>query len=279
MANLLTRDERFQNFQSLIADLKNDGAIPAQILTRLYNGFTSEFTKAEAEIKRLHDANRILTDEMHTLRAAAIERPTTADSTSTVHLMRTGIEAGRVSEAMRIPFGVNYNNMTLITVAHARELVDTRRTEITTGLKCWIAGLEEAHENGYKAVNLANTYSRAEGHTREKIGIRKMYLHHISLIADGRLDELGWCTQANNRFQVSHLCHNGGCCNPEHLVVEESARNKDRNSCQGHAIIEYSGWGPVRYNPCRHGGELGVFRKCLLPTKHITESGNYGNEA
>jgi len=66
MANLLTRDERFQNFQSLIADLKNDGAIPAQILTRLYNGFTSEFTKAEAEIKRLHDANRILTDEMHT---------------------------------------------------------------------------------------------------------------------------------------------------------------------------------------------------------------------
>jgi len=33
--------------------------------------------------------------------------------------------------------------------------------------------LEEAHENGYKAVNLANTYSRAEGHTREKIGIRR----------------------------------------------------------------------------------------------------------
>ena len=35
--------------------------------------------------------------------AEITQRPTTADTTSTVLQMRTGIEAGRVSEAMRIP--------------------------------------------------------------------------------------------------------------------------------------------------------------------------------
>jgi hypothetical protein len=106
-----------------------------------------------------------------------------------------------------------------------------RRTEITSATQCWIAGGEPAHENGYKAVNLANTYSKAEGHTQEKIGVRKVYLHHPALIADDRRDELSWCTQANNLFQVSHLCHIGGCFNPKHLLVEESERNKARNSC------------------------------------------------
>ena len=194
--------------------------------------------------------------------------------------MRTGIEAGRVSEAMRIPpLGATFQSLLLISTTHARELLMERRSEITTGLQCWIAGGEPAHDNGYKAVNLANTKSKADGQGDVKIGIKKIYLHHLALIADDRLDELSWCTQANNIFQVSHLCHNPGCFNPAHLKVEESARNKARNSCQGHEIIEYSGWGPMRYNPCRHGGESGVFVKCLLPTRAITAPGNYGNEA
>lgn len=193
-------------------------------------------------------------------------------------MLRTSIEAGRVSAAMRIPFGARHSQIELITTEHARETVMNKRTEIAAGTKCWIAGGEPAHENGYKAVNLANTSSRAEGHTGEKIGIKKMYLHHLALIADNRRDELEWCTQANNLFQVSHLCHNGGCFNPEHLRVEESDRNKARNSCQGHEIIEYSGWGPMRYHPCPHGGAMKEFYKCVLPVRSITEPGSYGNE-
>lgn len=193
--------------------------------------------------------------------------------------LRTGIEAGRVDEAMRLPVGANFFQFQLITVDHARNLLMARRTEVTSHTSCWIAGNEEAaHDNGYKAVNLQNTYSMAQGKTDTKIGIKKMYLHCLALIADSRVEELGWCTQANNRFQVSHLCHNGGCFNPEHLVVEEAALNKARNSCQNHEIIEYSGLGPMRYNPCRHGGERGAFRKCILPTRPISESGNYGND-
>ena len=133
-----------------------------------------------------------------------------------------------------------------------------------------------AHPNGYKQGNLENTLSQAAGHTGERIGIKKMYLHQLALIADGRIDELGWCTQASGKFQVSHLCHNGGCHNPRHLVVEESDRNKARNSCQGHEVIDYSGIGPMRYNPCDHGGFKNMYRRCILPTRAITESGYHG---
>jgi hypothetical protein len=192
--------------------------------------------------------------------------------------MRSGLDAERESEGSRIPVGVNFQQLQLLSPEHARNLLLARRTEITTGIECWVCGNEPAHENGYKAVNLQNTNSQIAGMTHLKIGIKKIYLHHLSLIADNRLDELGWCTQAEKRFQVSHLCHNGGCVNPRHLQVEESQLNKDRNSCQGHEVIEYSGWGPMRYNPCRHGGDRAVFRKCILPIRVIDESGNYNNE-
>lgn len=191
--------------------------------------------------------------------------------------MRSGLDASREAEGSRIPVGVNFQQIQLITAEHARSLLLARRTEITTDLSCWICGNEPAHENGYKAINLMNSNSQVPGKLTTKIGIKKMYLHHLALIGDDRQDELGWCTQAHKRFQVSHLCHNGGCCNPKHLQVEESTLNKDRNSCQGHVIIEYSGIGPMRYNPCRHGGELGVFRKCMLPVRAIDRPGNYGN--
>jgi hypothetical protein len=143
---------------------------------------------------------------------------------------------------------------------------------------CWVAGNEPAHDNGYKAVNLANTKSLAEGKTDMKIGLRKVYLHHLALIADGRRDKLEWCTQANSIFQVSHLCHNGGCFNPQHLEVEESQRNRSRNSCQGHEAIEYSGKGFLKYHPCPHAGAIGQYPKCILPVRHITEPGSYRNE-
>lgn len=118
------------------------------------------------------------------------QRPQTAETTTTVGFLRTSVEAGRVAVAMQLPFGTNIQQIGLITRDHARELLMARRTEITSATRCWIAGGEPAHENGYKAVNLANTYSKADGHTQEKIGVRKMYLYHLALIADDRRDEL-----------------------------------------------------------------------------------------
>lgn len=45
----------------------------------------------------------------------------------------------------------------------------------------------------------------------------------------GARDERGYPTDK----EVSHLCHNPFCCNPEHLIYEERWRNTKRNYCRG----------------------------------------------
>jgi predicted nucleic acid-binding Zn-ribbon protein len=68
------RHERFTIFQSLIAEMKNaQDANPASFLTRLYNSLTSELTKAEAEITRLHSASHALTAELQSLKGATLQ--------------------------------------------------------------------------------------------------------------------------------------------------------------------------------------------------------------
>lgn len=266
---LQSREWRLNQFQSLKAEL-TAGANPAQVLTRLFNGFSAEFTKAEALIKGFND-------QVRAFQAAHTERPTTAETTTSIQLTRTGIETIRATIAMREELGTNAPKIALITRAHARELLMARRSEVTP-LGCWLTNNADSHNNGYKALNLGSTKSRVEGHTHTSIGIAKFYLHHLALIAFDRADELGWVSAGDKLFQISHLCHNPGCFNGAHLLVEESDRNKDRNTCQGHEILEYSGVGPLRYNPCRHGGPRGELHKCILPTRHIQQPGNYGNE-
>jgi hypothetical protein len=68
----LTRAERFQNFQELAAQIKK-GEEPMHVLTRLFNGFTAEFSKAEAEIQRIHQSNNALAQELADLRAVQLQ--------------------------------------------------------------------------------------------------------------------------------------------------------------------------------------------------------------
>lgn len=37
----------------------------------------------------------------------------------------------------------------------------------------------------------------------------------------------------DNGYTVSHLCHQGSCFNPQHLVLEDLATYKSRNACPG----------------------------------------------
>lgn len=179
---------------------------------------------------------------------------------------------------MTLELGALAQPYTKLSPAHARQLLTERRSEVTA-LGCWLTNRADSHDTGYKAVNLENTMTRVEGKAG-KIGIKKAYMHHISLVGDDRYDQLTWVTRGSGgTFQVSHLCHNAGCFNPRHLIVEESWLNKARNTCQGHEILHYSGNGPMRYNPCAHGGQGGkAYIKCILPDRFITESGNYGPE-
>ncbi|KAK9243106.1 hypothetical protein V1506DRAFT_555654 [Lipomyces tetrasporus] len=76
-----------------------------------------------------------------------------------------------------------------------------------------------------------------------------------------------------SRFDVSHLCHNGKCFNPEHIIVESTTNNLRRRSCNGHKVITY---GHFTYHPCPHGG-VEKMRKCILPTLRL-EAGHHENK-
>jgi hypothetical protein len=79
-----TRSQRFEEFQRLVRELKEPGANPAQILTRMYNSFTTGFSKAEAENQSLRDAVCALTAELSSLKSqlnevrAPLEEPLAA---------------------------------------------------------------------------------------------------------------------------------------------------------------------------------------------------------
>ena len=75
MNPILSRQERFQRFQSLLQELResNDSKAPASTLTRLYNGMTEVISNAEAEIKRLREVADSLTTELANLKATVLE--------------------------------------------------------------------------------------------------------------------------------------------------------------------------------------------------------------
>jgi len=69
------REERFKKFQDLCKEMKSaqNPEAAAQYLARLYNGLTTEITKAEAEITRLHNASVGLSGELQSLKASMLQ--------------------------------------------------------------------------------------------------------------------------------------------------------------------------------------------------------------
>jgi hypothetical protein len=80
-------------------------------------------------------------------------------------------------------------------------------------LVCWRHTLAPTKEEGYAQVMMGDH--------------RKVLAHHLALRAVGRLNvlEVGQ--------DVSHLCGDRTCINPNHLVVEESVVNQSRKGCAG----------------------------------------------
>ncbi len=77
---------------------------------------------------------------------------------------------------------------------------------------CWLSTKAPTKNNGYIQANLPNG--------------KKALIHHLSIIADGRKDDL-----ANPDLEVSHLCHHRNCFNPEHLHMEDKEANNRRKNC------------------------------------------------
>ncbi|KAK9493432.1 zinc-binding loop region of homing endonuclease-domain-containing protein [Lipomyces doorenjongii] len=136
-----------------------------------------------------------------------------------------------------------------ITPIMAQKLVDRYRA-ITTDLGCWESDLK-GRRLGY--VHVSSLY--------RSLGVSPS-LHQLAVIATNRGDELMMTMDRSgrSRFDVSHLCHNGKCFNPKHLIVESSTNNLRRRSCNGHKVITY---GNFTYHPCPHD-EVDKM-KCILP--------------
>lgn len=156
-------------------------------------------------------------------------------------------------------------------------------------LGCWVS----AHQQGgrYTKVNLQNTdtskiFKVLPSFEGTQAGAN-WFLHHMALVAEGRGHELLAASliegdAGDAEYQVSHLCHNGKCFNPAHLVVETGADNRSRNNCAGHVdldIRDHTGQSTVAIvHQCPHG-ILARRMACLLPMEQISINAPNSNQS
>lgn len=109
--------------------------------------------------------------------------------------------------------------------------------------------------------------------TDKKLGIQP-FLHQLAVVASGNGQNLLRTSASNGTDEVSHLCHNSGCFNPDHVVVESKELNRARWACGGAFIVKATD-GSV-YHPCVHGA-VEHRRSCLLPTFRMERGSYYVN--
>ena len=122
------------------------------------------------------------------------------------------------------------------------------------------------------------------GSTTEKYPYAKYYLHHIAMLLKkgGRKKLMSVLKEKNptnprlakQEYEISHLCNNSHCINHEHLEVEPKKDNQDRNSCNGHRIVEFIPLNEKVFtlDPCIHRKKNKIRKSCILPTVRVRES-------
>ncbi len=102
----------------------------------------------------------------------------------------------------------------------------------TTRLGCWFSNAPPQKADGHV---LMATFKAGKGETAAKRGGAVSYkwqpqlIHRISVRAFGSWEEQQKMFEA--RPDVSRLCHEPTCFNPQHLVLEEHADNMTRQKC------------------------------------------------
>jgi len=155
------------------------------------------------------------------------------------------------------------------TPSYAKELLRTR-TEPTPSndIGCFNHTLA-AHSKStfYAKVNLKSQLGEVN---------KNVYLHHLAVLAktneDGKAMLQGVYASSsldgNQALEVSHLCHNTKCVNPDHLTVETKAANLGRSSCKNQKRVHF---GQKGYDPCDHR-KAPTYKSCILPVVHICSS-------
>lgn len=139
-------------------------------------------------------------------------------------------------------------------------------------LGCWLRRADSNHEYGYTKVNLRNTFRPG---SRTRIGCQP-FRHQLAVVAAGFGQNLLRTSAPDGTDEVSHLCLNPRCFNPDHVIVESKEINRKRWSCGGAWAVRAAD-GTVYY-PCPHGGEEHG-RQCLLPRSQLQAHRYYENSS
>lgn len=92
-------------------------------------------------------------------------------------------------------------------------------------------------------MSIGNTITTIEvqrGYPRVKLDGAMTYAHHISFVAahiDKRNNPIFRRDWVDPSLEISHICGNPKCINPEHLLLEPEALNKHRDCCHAFTFL------------------------------------------
>lgn len=144
-----------------------------------------------------------------------------------------------------------------------------------SGTGCWMKTAVGSAGDLYDSVNWRNTVRPNPNGTNglpggQKIGY-PVKLHHLAVVAAGRGQDLlavAKVSPGGYRYEVSHLCNNAKCFNPDHIRVETKLANDARKACAKSSQLLLDG---SVMNPCTHDQEFGW--KCVMPIYEGSASG------
>lgn len=97
----------------------------------------------------------------------------------------------------------------------------------TNSTGCWLSSKAPDKERGY--IKTKVPFMRPNGSSKHE-----PYLHVLaffSACSSPQREGIRLLMERNGE-QISHLCHNKTCFNPDHLVRESAAQNRSRNDCR-----------------------------------------------
>lgn len=95
----------------------------------------------------------------------------------------------------------------------------------------------------------------------------EFYIHHLVVRASGEL--------INRALEVSHLCHNKRCINPEHLIQETQEYNRSRQPCAIMKVYNFTCTCGEQQSiwPCPHDPQCIPQGKLVFIAHHCLVSG------
>lgn len=93
----------------------------------------------------------------------------------------------------------------------------------------WLRVKNEKHIVGKAGCWIHPNKPNKKGYVQvAKDSSKKVYTHHLAV----RMVSGSNAVPTDRSQNVSHLCGNASCCNPEHLVVESAEENHARKNCR-----------------------------------------------